>query len=110
VPLVGVDAADDDIVLQDCLSGNIASDGPGSPVTAADARKTYNAPGRDLLNGVGDDRSGTCAFDDDIWASSIPYCPADLPGVRRSDTVQYPFRCRWRLQIPLTSDWPSLES
>jgi hypothetical protein len=67
VPLVGVDAADDDAVLQDCLSGNICRGDPGASATAADARKTDNASGREFLYGVEYHRSGAGAFDDDIW-------------------------------------------
>ena len=50
----------------DCLSGNIASDGPVAPVTAANTRKTDYASGCDSLYGVGYNRSGASAFDDDI--------------------------------------------
>ena len=68
--LVRVDAADDDVVSQDHFGGDIACGGSGSPVTAADTRKTDDASSRDFLYGVGYDRSGTRAFNDDIWTES----------------------------------------
>jgi hypothetical protein len=48
VALVGVDATDDDVVLQDRLSGNIARDSAGVPITAADTCNTDDASCCDL--------------------------------------------------------------
>jgi hypothetical protein len=70
VPLVGVDAANDDVVLQDRFCGNIASDVPDSPVTAADTRKANDPSVRYFSYGVGYDRSRAGAFNDDIWPES----------------------------------------
>jgi hypothetical protein len=67
MPLVGVDAANDHVVLQHRLSGDIGCGGSSAAATGADARKADNASGRDFLYGVGYDRSGTRAFNDDIW-------------------------------------------
>ena len=70
VPLVGVDAADDDVVLQHCGSGDITGGRGSAAVTAADASKTDDASVRDFLYTVGDDRTGPGAFDDDVWLES----------------------------------------
>jgi hypothetical protein len=68
--LVRVDAADNGVVSQDHFGGDIACGGSCSPVTAPDTSKTDDASSRYFLGGVGYDRSGTRAFDDDIWPES----------------------------------------
>src|ERR1700692_4711374 len=87
--LVRVDAADDDVVSQDHFGGDIACGGCGSPVTAADTRKTDDASSRDFLYGVGYDRSGTRAFNDDIWTESNA---CNSTGVVRGTQSAHEFR------------------
>src|SRR5580658_1582456 len=93
VPLVGVDAADDDIVLQDRLCCHIASDGTGPPITASDTRKANDPARRYLLYGIGYDRSSAGAFDDDVRPESNT---SDGTGVVRGSQRAHHFRFETR--------------
>ena len=63
---VGVDRADDHVVLQDDLLGHVGRGHPARGPAAADAGQADHPAGADLADRVDDDRPDAGALDDDV--------------------------------------------
>ena len=70
VPLVGVDAADDDIVPEHRFGRDVGRGEPGRVAAGPDAGQTDDAARPDGLDRIGDDLPDARAFDDDVRLES----------------------------------------
>ena len=70
VPLVGVDAADDDIVLEHHRSCDISDSRTSGGTSGPNPRQANNTSCSDTPNRIIDDLPHACAFDNDIGLES----------------------------------------
>src|SRR6187431_2639498 len=70
MPLVGVNASDDDVVLEHHRRGDVGGGLADSPATRADARKADHAAGGHNVERVGDDLADARALDDYVGLES----------------------------------------
>src|SRR5689334_17272250 len=70
VPLIGVDAADNNVVLQHCRGRDISHGRPDRRTTRPDTRQTHDSAGAETPDRVIDDLPDPGALDDDIGRES----------------------------------------